>query len=334
MNENENEYKTIIFRRINDGNLYFSIVSMITSILILILLILRKKELASLTFSFLKWIFISEIINSIGNMIQSIDKYYENKNSFLVFSSLSLISFSDIFTNILFLWLSYCSVKCLKETKREIKDSVNKFIFISFIISFVYFLFVLIINLTTKNKDYSFVDIRFKFYYYENDKNKYRKIFGPQFYIFSFFHTLFIMLISMYGSKYIYEVVSFLWEKQKNDKVNSRKIVKLIKILMNFSLIYLLYWLFLIPRILFVGECGENNTLRDIIYLLSDSFFCLRGFFLFMNSLMISKIQTIISKFIEVNIKHYLLLNFGSFSKKLKSKSESKVELQYEKLLN
>ena len=99
---NENEHKKIIFfQRINDGNLYFSILSMITSILILILLILRKKELASLTFSFLKWIFISEIINSIGNMIQSIDKYYENKNSFLVFSSLSLISFSDIFTNIL-----------------------------------------------------------------------------------------------------------------------------------------------------------------------------------------------------------------------------------------
>ena len=321
---NENEYKIIFIQRINDGNLYFSLLSMITSILILILLIVRKKELASLTFSFLKWIFCSEIINSIGNLIQSIDKYYENKYPFLVFSSLSLISFSDIFTNILFFWFSYCSVKCLKETKREIKDSVNKFILISFIISFIYFLFVLIINLATKNEDYSFVDIRFKFYYYENDKNKYRKKFGPQFFIFSFFHTLFIMLISMYSSKYINEVVLFLWEKQKNDKVNSRKIVKLIKILMNFSFTHLLYWLFLIPRILFVGECGEDNTLRDIIYLLSDSFFCLRGFLLFMNSLMISKIQTIISQYIEVNIKHYLLLNFGSFSKSSKSNSKSK----------
>ena len=321
---NENEYKIIFIQRINDGNLYFSLLSMITSILILILLIVRKKELASLTFSFLKWIFCSEIINSIGNLIQSIDKYYENKYPFLVFSSLSLISFSDIFTNILFFWFSYCSVKCLKETKREIKDSVNKFILISFIISFIYFLFVLIINLATKNEDYSFVDIRFKFYYYENDKNKYRKKFGPQFFIFSFCHTLFIMLISMYSSKYINEVVLFLWEKQKNDKVNSRKIVKLIKILMNFSFTHLLYWLFLIPRILFVGECGEDNTLRDIIYLLSDSFFCLRGFLLFMNSLMISKIQTIISQYIEVNIKHYLLLNFGSFSKSSKSNSKSK----------
>ena len=305
---------------------------MITSILILILLIVRKKELASLTFSFLKWIFCSEIINSIGNLIQSIDKYYENKYPFLVFSSLSLISFSDIFTNILFFWFSYCSVKCLKETKREIKDSVNKFILISFIISFIYFLFVLIINLATKNEDYSFVDIRFKFYYYENDKNKYRKKFGPQFFIFSFFHTLFIMLISMYSSKYINEVVLFLWEKQKNDKVNSRKIVKLIKILMNFSFTHLLYWLFLIPRILFVGECGEDNTLRDIIYLLSDSFFCLRGFLLFMNSLMISKIQLIISKFIEVNIKHYLLLNF-SFSS-LKSKLNPKKYSEFKELSN
>jgi hypothetical protein len=328
---NENVHKNLILERINDGNLYFSILSMITSISILSLLILRKKELVSLTFTFLKYIFISEILNSIGNIIQSTDTYYEYYNkksySFLVYFSLSLISFSDMLTNILFLWFSYCSVKCLKESKREIKDSVNKYVIISFIISFVYFLFFIIVNSATNDK---FVDIRFKFYYYRNDKNKYREIYGPQFYIFSFFHTLFIMLISFVSLKYIYEVNSFLWEKQKNDNVNSRKIVKLIKILMNFGLICLFYWVFLIPRILFVDVCEEDNTLRDIIYLLSDAFFCSRGFLLFLNSLMISKIQTIINKFIEVNIKHYLLLNFGSSSKKSKSKKDS----QYEKLLN
>jgi hypothetical protein len=231
-------------------------------------------------------------------------------------------------TNISFLWFSYCSVKCLKESKREIKDSVNKYVIISFIISFAYFLFFIIVNSATDK----FVDIRFKFYYYRNDKNKYREIYGPQFYIFSFFHTLFIMLISFVSLKYIYEVNSFLWEKQKNDKVNSRKIVKLIKILMNFGLICLFYWVFLIPRILFVDVCGEDNTLRDIIYLLSDAFFCSRGFLLFLNSLMISKIQTIINKFIEVNIKHYLLLNFGSSLKNQNRKK--KKDSQYEKLLN
>jgi hypothetical protein len=326
----ENKHKDDILNRINDGNFYFSLLSMITSILILILLMSRKKELTSLTFSFLRRIFISEIINSIGSLIQSLDIYYDNKDTRLVFLSLSLISFSDMYTNILFLWFSYCSVKCLKETKREIKDSVKKYEIISLIISSAYSIFILIVNIYTNNENSGFVDIRFKFYYYENDKN--RKIFSPQFYIFSFFHTLFIILISMYGSKYIYEVVSFLWEKQKNDKVNSKKIIKLIKILMNFSLIYLLYWVFLIPRILFVGECGEDNTLRDIIYLLSDSFFCLRGFLLFMNSLMISKIQLIISKFIEVNIKHYLLLNF-SFSS-LKSKLNPKKYSEFKELSN
>jgi hypothetical protein len=326
----ENKHKDDILNRINDGNFYFSLLSMITSILILILLMSRKKELTSLTFSFLRRIFISEIINSIGNLIQSLDIYFKNENTPLVFLSLSLISFSDMYTNILFLWFSYCSVKCLKETKREIKDSVKKYEIISLIISSAYSIFVLIVNIYTKNENSGLVDIRFKFYYYEDDKNG--KKFSPQFYIFSFFHTLFIILISMYGSKYIYEVVSFLWEKQKNDKVNSKKIIKLIKILMNFSLIYLLYWVFLIPRILFVGECGEDNTLRDIIYLLSDSFFCLRGFLLFMNSLMISKIQLIISKFIEVNIKHYLLLNF-SFSS-LKSKLNPKKYSEFKELSN
>ena len=327
----ENEHKRIILERINDGNLYFSIISMITSILLLALIISRKKELVTLTFTFLKYIFFSEIINSLGNLIQSTEGYYENhkegKSSFFVYFSLSLISFSDMFTNILFLWFSYCSVKLLKYSKREIKDSVNKYILISFIISFAYFIFVLIVNLVTNDK---FVDIRFKFYYFYSDKDDYTVKYGAQFYIFSFFHTLFFMLISIYSSTYVYEVVSFLWEKQKNDKVNSRKIVKLIKILMNFGLVCLLYWVFLLPRILFVGECGEDSTLRDIIYLLSDSFFCLRGFLLFLNSLMISKIQNIINKFIEVNIKHYLLLNFGTFSRKSKYKKES----QYEKLLN
>lgn len=328
---NKIDHKRIILDRIKDGNLYFSILSMITSILILSLLLTKKKELTSLTFTFLIYIFISEIMNSIGNLIQSFDNYYEfykdGKRDFLVYLSLSLISFSDMFTNILFLWFSYCSVKVIKETKREIKDSVNKYIIISFIISFIYFLLVLIVNLATNDK---FVDIRFKFYYFDNDKNEYENKYGSQFFIFSFFHTLEIMLISICNLKYVYEVVSFLWGKQKNDKVNSRKLGKLIRILMNFGLICLLYWLFIIPRILFVGICGEDSTLRDIIYLLSDSFFCLRGFFLFTNSLIISKIQTIIHKFIEVNIKHYLLLNFGSFSKKLKSKKDS----QYEKLLN
>ena len=73
--------------------------------------------------------------------------------------------------------------------------------------------------------------------------------------------------------------------------------------------------------------CGEDNTLRDIIYLLSEAFSCSRGFLLFVNSLMISKIQTIINKFIEVNIKHYLLLNFGSFSKNISILSKSSFDL-------
>ena len=327
---NEIDHKRIIIERINDGNFYFSILSLITSILILILIISHKKELVSLTFTFLIYIFISEIMNSIGNMIQSCEgyyNYYSNKNEspFLIYFSLSLISFSDMFTNTLFFFFSYCSVKLLKEAKREIKDKVNIFVLISFIISLLYFLFVLIVNATTGDK--KFVDIRFKFYYFNNDKNDYRKKFDAKFYIFSFFHTLAIMVISIFSLNYIYEVVSFLWEKQKNDKVNSRKIVKLIKILMNFGLICILYWAFLIPRLLFVAECGKDFTLRDIIYLLSDSFFCLRGFLLFLNSLMISRINTIINRFIEINIKHYLLFSFGPFSKKGKSKKDSYEEL-------
>ena len=199
--------KNDILDRINQGNIYFSIISMISCTLIFLLLFFNKKKLENLTFNLLKLIFISEIVNNIGNLFQI---NYGNKVYNLI--ALSLISFSDIFTNILFLFFSYCSIKIIKESKRENKDKISKYILISFLFSLLYALIVLLVNINENEN--IITDIRFKRYYYKYDKDN-GKIFGIRFYICSFIHTLAIILISFFNFNNTYKVLVFLRDKKK-----------------------------------------------------------------------------------------------------------------------
>lgn len=303
--------KNIIIERIKEGNLFYSIFSLLSSIFLL-LIIIFNINLSPLTYTFLKWILVSEILNSLGNIIQFYPQEKENKLLILVF-----ISFSDIFTNLLFLFFSYCSLKLIKETDRLIKSKVNIYIIISFVSSLIYCVIFFIIGLIEhlgnkkNNKNIDTIDMRFSNYYYKDsreDTNQFSKVF----YFSSLIHSICIILISFFTLTNIYEVLEFMKEKLKRDKVNSFQILRLIKILFRYALICLSYWVFLIPRILLVAICDkDNNTLRDIIYLFSDSFFCLRGFLICLNTIRSSKLQKIFNKFFEVNIKHFLLLNFG-----------------------
>ena len=105
-------------------------------------------------------------------------------------------------------------------------------------------------------------------------------------------------------------------EQLKTDKVNSSNIAILMKILFRYPLILLLLMIFLLIRIGFVIFSSENNNiLKDISYLFSESLFSLRATLIVLTTNKSSKIQDIIKRFIEVNIKHYLLLNLGQFSK-------------------
>ena len=116
-------------------------------------------------------------------------------------------------------------------------------------------------------------------------------------------------------------------EKLKRDKINSYQILKLIKILFRYAIICLLYWAFLLPRTLLVAICKNNdNIFRDIIYFFSESFFCLRGFLISVNTASSSKLQKLFNKFFEVNIKHFLLLYFGRLSSKKVTQSKKITE--------
>ena len=306
--------KYIILERIKSGNVLFSILSLISCILILTFILL-KKELRSLTYNILIFVFGSEILHSIGNLIQA----YDGKK----ICALSFLSFSDLFTYFLILLLSFCSVKLITKTDRTYKDKYFKFIFISLGISFIYFACFLIVGLTGDNH-YDKIDIRFKDYYNETDKNYYDN--NKRFYYLSCIHTVTLISISFLILHFTQIVLNFLKNKLKTDKVNSAKTVGLMKILLRYCLITFSYWVFLIPRVLIVSICDEDNIFRDFIYLFSESFFCMRGLLIFLNTISSSKIKMMVNMFLEINIKHYVLLNYRKYSKKIAKLKDSKIK--------
>ena len=313
-----------VLERIQQGSLLFSIFSLCTCVLIT-LLIIFQKQLRSITFTFLMCIFGSEIVQSIGNII--LDKIPINeifpkaKN----ITALSFIAFSDMFTNLLFVFFTYCSIKLIKESNKLIKTKVPRFIIISLIISVVYMCTFIGVSLS-RNDSIGIIDIRFRKFFTKDDI----PFLSLTYYILSSVHIFFIMVLSIISLRNTCVVLNFMKEKQQTDKFNAPSIARLRKILGRYPAICILYWAFLIPRIIFVAISEKQNLLRDCLYFISESFFRLRGFLIFLNTFRSSKIQMIIYRIIELKIKHDCLLNLKVFSTKRKnSRAKSDKELPF-----
>ena len=313
-----------VLERIQQGSLLFSIFSLCTCVLIT-LLIIFQKQLRSITFTFLMCIFGSEIVQSVGNII--LDKIPINeifpkaKN----ITALSFIAFSDMFTNLLFVFFTYCSIKLIKESNKLIKTKVPRFIIISLIISVVYMCAFIGVSLSM-NDSIGIIDIRFRMFFTKDDI----PFLSLTYYILSSVHIFFIMVLSIISLRNTCVVLNFMKEKQQTDKFNAPSIARLRKILGRYPAICILYWAFLIPRIIFVAISEKQNLLRDCLYFVSESFFRLRGFLIFLNTFRSSKIQMIIYRIIELKIKHDCLLNLKVFSTKRKnSKAKSDKELPF-----
>lgn len=311
---------TDILERIKQGNLLFSILSLVTCTAIIIL-IFFQKQLRSITYTFLMFIFGSEIIHSVGNIILDTidikDKNYKEKN----IAALCILSFTDMFTNILFVFFTYCSIKLIKETNKLIKNKVPRFIFFSSLFSLIYMIAYLIVCLKSDDTVKIMIDIRFRGFYQKSNSDNLTK----EYYVLSSIHTFLIIVASIISLRNTYVVLSFMSEKQKMDKANAKSIARLIKILRRYPIVCILYWLFLIPRIIFVSTSEKQHILRDTLYFISESFFRLRGFLIFLNTFRSSKIQIIIYRIIEVDIKHNCLLNLKICRKKRRySRTKSK----------
>ena len=313
-----------VLERIQQGSLLFSIFSLCTCVLIT-LLIIFQKQLRSITFTFLMCIFGSEIVQSVGNII--LDKIPINeifpkaKN----ITALSFIAFSDMFTNLLFVFFTYCSIKLIKESNKLIKTKVPRFIIISLIISVVYMCTFIGVSLS-RNDSIGIIDIRFRMFFTKDDI----PFLSLTYYILSSVHIFFIMVLSIISLRNTCVVLNFMKEKQQTDKFNAPSIARLRKILGRYPAICILYWAFLIPRIIFVAISEKQNLLRDCLYFVSESFFRLRGFLIFLNTFRSSKIQMIIYRIIELKIKHDCLLNLKVISTKRKnSRAKSDKELPF-----
>ncbi len=310
-------FKEIIVR-IYDGGLFFSILSLISSIFVF-LIIIFNKILRSLTYNFLILIFISEILNSIGNIVDyginaNDDNKNNNKNNRNIIS-LAFITFSDVFTMTLFCFFSYCSIELIKKSNRNIKEQEIKFFLVSGGISAIYAIIIcLIICLIGFQDQFRLYHSNFLDYNIPESESLDKVMF------IQIIHVIILFCMTAYVFYNIINVIIFLKEKQKSDKINSWKIAKLKKVLFRFPLVCFLYWIFFIPTMM---VRNETYKLAFIFRLFSVSFLRLRGLLISMNAIQTNKIQIIIQRFIEVDIKHRLIY-FEFCSKKKKPNEKNK----------
>ena len=163
-----NDAEELINPRINDADLIFPIFSLVLSFFLFLLTL----KLRSLTYDYLLCVFISEIINSIGNLLQYAEKDQAGK---------FLIPFSDIFTMTIFVFFTFSSYEHLIKSNKNIINKKKIFITISIAFSAVYASILLIIIIVTEEDTKNF-------YFYENSKLNYIR----------FIHVGILFILSIY----------------------------------------------------------------------------------------------------------------------------------------
>ncbi len=204
----------------------------------------------------------------------------------------------------LFSCFSICSVELIKKSNRKIKEKEKQYILFSFIGAIVYSLiiFLILYFLENDSKYYSF-------YFYEDSKYNFIR----------YIHFGILVAISCFICYKTFEVIQFMKEKQKSDKINSWKIAKLIKVLFRFPLICVLYWVFYLPNLILTKfNNSQDKKITLIFTLFSVSFFSLRGFLISLNTIQTNKVQIIFQSY-AVFIRH-LILKFDLFNRRKRKK--------------
>ena len=236
--------------------------------------------------------FVSEIIQSIGNIIE-----YSGKKLVSTF----LIPASDIFTMSLFCVFIYFSCEQLIKSNKEIKSKKNLSIIICALVSIIYGAGCVTIFASKKESA-----VHFYFYGKENGLNYLR-----------FIHIGLLFLMSGYIFYKTPILIKFLKEKQSSDSTNKWKIVILIKTLFRFPIICVLYW-FIYFIYIFFSLTDKNIKIKYLLKLFAKAFIGLRGFLFALNTSQTNKIQVLIEKIIQVHIIHNFILQLNCLGRKKK----------------
>ena len=282
-----------IDKRLRTGDILFSICSLVLSFF-LFLIICFNKNLRSLTYDFLWFVFLSEIFNSIGNILEFAD---------ISLASTLLIPLSDIFTMILFCFFMHCSCEQLIKSNKDIKNKKKIFIPISAGIALIYGIVFFVVFKTNGQEN--------KHFYFYNDFVGEEIPSGKKnFKFMCYIHVGILFLMSIFICYKTIILLRFLKEKQNSDSANSWKIAILVKTIFRFPIICILYWLIYIIYT-FINLINGDFKIKYLLKLFAKAFLCLRGFLFSINTIQTNKIQILIEKIWEVHIKHNLILKLN-----------------------
>jgi hypothetical protein len=230
----------------------------LTSSLLIIIIFFAFTNLRSLTYIYILFIGISEIIGNLPFCL----KYIFNDSFFI-----SCIAFSDSFTMLSLLSYSYLISNYLKTNEQRVLKKKCAYIIFTIIISTIYCGLINLLGVELKN-------IRIIYFEKEEKKKSIKN-----------FHLIINLFISFFNLFLIYSTVNYIRIQAKNDIKNAQKILSVCRNLYNYPIIGCLGWLF--SSIYFFFELFTNNhnihifRIRNCFSVFTIIFFHLRGTLIF-----------------------------------------------------
>ena len=260
-----------------DGNLFMSILTLVSSLLIIIVF-LFNDNLRAPNYYFLLAIAISELLGSVS----IITNFGLDEEQTLISFVLNLIEiFSDFFVTLFITFIAYCIYILIVKSERDSNKKIKLFIIVGTIVSILYTIILAMVhNITTKGS-YS----KIKFGYYNQS-------------ICQLIHYIIILIMTAINIFFFIRTIIFLNAKNKQDKKNGYKLMKTRNLLINYPLIGT-SWIvlslisFIIQKIISTNNDIGKLRLIYIFIFIANLFTYLRGTFIFIIFIKSKKVTAI-----------------------------------------
>jgi hypothetical protein len=265
-----------------DGNLFMSILTLVSSLLIIIVF-LFNDNLRAPNYYFLLAIAISELLGSVS----IITNFGLGEDQKLISFILNLIEiFSDFFVTLFITFIAYCIYILIVKSERDSNKKIKLFIIVGTIVSILYTIILAMVHITTEDTtedSYS----KIKLGYYSDNYNQSILI-----------HYIIILIMTAINIFFFIRTIIFLNAKNKQDKKNGYKLMKTRNLLINYPLIGT-SWIvlslisFIIQKIISTNNDIGKLRLIYIFIFIANLFTYLRGAFIFIIFIKSKKVTTI-----------------------------------------